>query len=58
MDRVIATRSADDTAVALRLLKVLEESGQMTLIEVGEWRRRIDGWERFGAIDDGDTSRA
>jgi len=45
--RVLASMSPDDTAAALRLLKVLEECGQMTLIEAGEWRRRITGWARF-----------
>jgi hypothetical protein len=44
---VLASMSPDDTAAALRLLKVLEECGQMTLIEAGEWRRRITGWARF-----------
>ena len=50
MNRVLASMSPDDTAAALRLLKVLEECGQMSAIEAGEWRRRIAGWARFNAV--------
>jgi len=51
MDRVIAEMSPDDTAVALRLLKVLEECWQMRPTEAEAWRRRIAGWARFNAVE-------
>ena len=51
MNRVLAEMSPDDTAAALRLLKVLEECGQMNPTEAGEWRRRIVGWARFNAVE-------
>ena len=51
MDRVIASMSPDDTAAALRLLKVLEECRQMGPIEAEAWRRRIAGWARFNAVE-------
>jgi hypothetical protein len=50
MNGVLASLSPDDTAAALRLLKVLEGCGQMTTAEACEWRRRIDGWVRFNAV--------
>lgn len=50
MNRVLAAMSPDDTAAALRLLEVLEDCGQMTATEAGEWRRRIIGWARFNAV--------
>ena len=46
MDRALAAMSPDDTAAALRLLKVLEECRQITADEAEEWRRRITGWGR------------
>jgi hypothetical protein len=42
--------SPADTAAALRVLKVLEECGQMTATEAGEWRRRITAWAGFNAV--------
>jgi len=51
MDRVLASMSPDDTAAALRLLKVLEECRQMDAVEAEAWRRRITGWERFNDVD-------
>ena len=53
MDRVLASMSPDDTAAALRLLKVLEECRQMDSAEAEAWRRRITGWARFNAVDAG-----
>jgi len=55
MDRVIASMSPDDTAAALRLLKVLEERRQMDSVEVEAeaWRRRITGWARSSAVGSG-----
>ena len=50
MDRVIAEMSSDDTAAALRLLKVLEECRQMSPTEADQWRRRITGWARFNEV--------
>jgi len=50
MNRVLASMSPEDSAAALRLLKVLEECGQMTAIEASEWARRIAGWARFNAV--------
>jgi len=50
MARVLASMSRDDTAAALRLLKVLEECGQMTIVEAENWGRRITGWARFNAV--------
>jgi hypothetical protein len=44
--------SPDDTAAALRLLKVLEECRQMSATEAETWRRRIVGWARLNAVDD------
>ena len=41
----------DDTAAALRLLKVLEECRQMDAAEAEAWRRRITGWARFNAVE-------
>ena len=49
-DRVIASMSPDDTAAALRLLKVLEECRQIDPTEAEAWRRRITGWARFNAV--------
>jgi hypothetical protein len=40
MDRVLASMPPDDTAAALRLLKVLEECRQMSPTEAEAWRRR------------------
>jgi hypothetical protein len=40
----------DDTAAALRLLKVLEECRQMSPSEVEAWRQRIERWARFNAV--------
>lgn len=50
MDRVIAAMSSDETAAALRLLKVLDECRQMDPREAEAWRRRIPGWGRFNAV--------
>jgi hypothetical protein len=50
MDCVLASMSPDDTAAALRLLKVLEECRQMSPTEA-EWMRRIEGWARFNEVD-------
>jgi len=50
MDRVIAEMSPDDTAAALRLLKVLEDCRQMNATEAEAWRVRITGWERFNEV--------
>ena len=47
MDRVLASKFADDTVAALRLLNVLEECRQMDEIEANEWRRRIAGCAWF-----------
>jgi hypothetical protein len=44
MDRVLAETSPDDTAAALRLLKVLEECRQISPVEAEAWRRRIKAW--------------
>ena len=51
MDRVIASMSPDDTAAALRLLKLLEECGQMEWDEAAEWMLRIAGWAWFNAVE-------
>ena len=51
MDRVIASMSPDDTAAALRLLKVLVECWRMDPIDAEEWSRRIVGWARFNAVN-------
>lgn len=51
MDRVLASLSPDDTAAALRLLKVLEECRQMDATEAEAWRLRITEWARFKALD-------
>jgi len=51
MDRVLASMSPDDTAAALRLLKVLEECRQMSPTGAEEWRRRITGWAGFNDVD-------
>jgi hypothetical protein len=50
MDCVLASMSPDDTAAALRLLKVLEECRQMGPAEAEAWRRRITGWARFNEV--------
>jgi hypothetical protein len=50
MNRVLASMSPDDTAAALRLLKLREECREMSATEAGEWRRRIEGWARFNAV--------
>lgn len=47
IDRVIAEMSPDDTVAALRLLRVLEESGQMHFTEAEAWRRQITEWARW-----------
>jgi len=49
VDCVLASMSPDDTAAALRLLKVLEERRQMDSAEAEAWRR-ITGWGRFNAV--------
>lgn len=51
MDRIIAELSPSDAVSALRLLKLLEECGQMRSGEAEEWRRRIEGWVRFNAVE-------
>jgi hypothetical protein len=51
MDRVIASMSPDDTAVALRLLKALRQCRQISPTEADEWRRRITGWAGFNGVD-------
>ena len=51
MDRVIAEMSPDDTAVALRLLKVPEECGEVRPVEAGDWGRRIVGWAAFSSLE-------
>ena len=56
MDSVLASMSPDDTAAALRLLKILEECRQMDAAEAEEWRRRITGWARFNEVEAGAPS--
>jgi hypothetical protein len=51
MDRVLESMLPDDTAEALRLLKVLVECRQMDPRDADEWRRRITGWARFNAVE-------
>lgn len=51
MDRVIAEMSPVDTAAALRLLKLLEECGQMEPVEAAEWMLRIAEWAWFNAVE-------
>lgn len=51
MDRVLASMSPDDTAAALRLLKVLEEGWQIDSTEAENWRQRITGWARFNEVE-------
>jgi hypothetical protein len=50
MDGVLAPTSPDDTAAALRLLKVLVECRQMDPSDAEEWRRRITGWAPFNVV--------
>ena len=50
MDRVLAPISPDETAAALRLLKVLEEYRQMGPAEAPAWSRRITTWARFNEV--------
>jgi hypothetical protein len=49
-DRVLAEMSPDDTACALRFLKVLEECRQFSPTDAEERRRRITGWAQFNAV--------
>jgi hypothetical protein len=49
-DGVLASMSPDDTAAALRLLKVLVDCRQMDPLEAEEWRRRITGSARFNVV--------
>jgi hypothetical protein len=51
MDRVIASMSPEDAAAALRLLKLLEECGQMKPVEAADWMLRIAGWAWFNAVE-------
>jgi len=46
MDRVVASMSPNDTAAAVRLLKVLEEGRQTSIAEAEAWSWRITGWAR------------
>jgi hypothetical protein len=50
MDRLPASMSPNGTAVALRLLRVLEECRQMEPTEAERWQRRITGSARFNAV--------
>jgi hypothetical protein len=51
MDDVIASMSPNDTAAALRPLKVLVECRQMDPSDAEEWRRRVEGWGRFNELE-------
>jgi hypothetical protein len=51
MDDVIASLSPDNTAAALRLLRVLEDYRQMSPTEAEEWRRRVMAWARFNSVE-------
>ena len=48
MNRMIASLSPDDTAAALRLLKVLEECRQMDSRDAEKWRRWTHVMPRSG----------
>jgi hypothetical protein len=50
MDRVLASMSPNDTAAALRLLRVLVECRQMDPRDAEEWRRRIMAWAGFNVV--------
>jgi hypothetical protein len=50
MDRLLAKMSPDDAAAALRLIRLLEECGQMMPVEAAEWILRIAGWTWFNAV--------
>ena len=54
----LAPTSPDNSAVALRLLKGLEECRQMSPAEAEAWRRRIEGCARFIAVGAGAESSA
>ena len=43
--------SPDDTAAALRLLRVLEECRQVSPAKAEAWRRRITGRARFHEVE-------
>ena len=49
MDCVLASMSPDDTAAALRLLKVLEECRHLGSAEAEARQRRIMGWAEIDA---------
>jgi hypothetical protein len=51
MDQVIAEMSPDDTAAARRLLKVLEECGEMGSAEAERRGQRTVGWAAFNALN-------
>ena len=36
---------------ALEFVALLEKAGQMTPQEADEWRKRIEGWARFNAVE-------
>ena len=50
-DRIAEWLRPHEVQPALNLVGLLEECGQMTPWEAEEWRRRIEGWARFHAVD-------
>ena len=49
-DRIAEWLGPDEVHPALNLVELLENSGQMSVDEANEWRRKIDGWAKFHAV--------
>jgi uncharacterized protein YecA (UPF0149 family) len=50
-DRTASQLTPGEVQPALEFVALLEKAGQMTPQEAEEWRRRIDGWARFNAVE-------
>ena len=51
MDYTIALLNAEDLAGMHKLLDSFEDGGWIGSEEAAEWRRRIEGWEKFHELD-------
>ena len=52
MDDIVAWLKPGEIPAALRLLSVMEEFGQIRAEEAAEWRRRIEAWGRYQAVEE------
>jgi hypothetical protein len=50
-DRLAERLRPDEIKPAFELVALLEQCGQMTPEEADEWRRRIEGWAKYHAVE-------